>query len=283
MQRPDPYATDFGHDGEVPEGDTIFRAAAQLRAALVGKRLVELEVRRDTRGQRVPEPGTSITEVEAAGKHLLVHFGDGSVLHTHMQMTGAWHVYGPGERWRRPGHTARAVLRVDDGTTAVCFAAPIVELRRERDARDRATRASRMLERLGPDLCDAGADLDAVLGRLARLPPDTELAAALLDQRVAAGIGNVFKSEICWAERLSPFTPVASLDEPARRRIYETARHQLTSNLATPRRATYGAGLAVYRRAGRRCPRCGDTIKTGRDQSGRSTFWCSGCQRDARQ
>ena len=88
-------------------------------------------MRRDPRGRRGPEPGTAITAVDAAGKHLLMRFADGHVLHTHMQMTGAWHVYRPAERWRRPGHTARVVVRVDDGTTAVCFAAPIVELRRE--------------------------------------------------------------------------------------------------------------------------------------------------------
>src|ERR1700722_15517271 len=117
----------------VPEGDTIFRAATQLRAALVGQQLVELELPRDPRGRRGPEPGTTITAVDAAGKHLLVHFSDGHVLHTHMQMTGAWHVYTRGQRWRRPGHTARVILRVDDGTSAVCFAAPIVELRHERD------------------------------------------------------------------------------------------------------------------------------------------------------
>jgi endonuclease-8 len=265
---------------DMPEGDTIFRAATRLRAALVGKRLVELELRRDPRGRRGPEPDTAITAVEATGKHLLVHFGDGHVLHTHMQMTGAWHVYRPAERWRRPGHTARVVVRVDDGTTAVCFAAPIVELRRERDGRTRPTRASRMLERLGPDLCESGIDLDAVLARFASLEPDTELAAALLDQRVAAGIGNVFKSEICWAERVSPFTAIAELDDPTRRRIYETAHVQLTSNLSTGRRTTYGRGLAVYGRAGRRCPRCGDKIISRRDRAARSTYWCPRCQPD---
>jgi endonuclease-8 len=273
---------DVGHDGDVPEGDTIFRTAAQLRAALVGKQLIELEVRRDTRGRRGPEPGTEITAVDAAGKHLLMRFADGHVLHTHMQMTGAWHVYGAGQRWRRASHTARVVVRVDDGTTAVCFAAPIVELRRDGDGHDRPSRASRMLERLGPDLCESDVDLDAVICRLASLEPDTELAAALLDQRVAAGIGNVFKSEICWAERVSPFTQIVDLDEATRRRIYETARAQLTSNLATSRRTTFANGLAVYRKAGRRCPRCGATIMSRRDRATRSTYWCPRCQPEPR-
>ena len=261
----------------MPEGDTIFRAAAQLRGALAGKTLVELEVRRDPRGRRGPEPGTTITAVEATGKHLLVHFDDGHVLHTHMQMTGGWHVYPDAStRWRRPAHTARIVLRVDDGTTAVCFGAPIVELRRERD--ERVTRATRMLDNLGPDLCAAEFDVDAALERMASVPAETELGAVLLDQRVAAGIGNVYKSEVCWAERLSPFTPIGSLDDATRRRIYETARHQLTSNLGTGRRATYGRGLAVYGRARRPCPRCRAPIVSRRDQSARSTYWCPRCQ-----
>jgi endonuclease-8 len=262
----------------VPEGDTIFRAATQLRAALVGKELVALEIRRDPRGRRAPEPGTTITAVDATGKHLLIHFSDGQVLHTHMQMTGAWHVYTPGQRWRRPGHTARVVLRVIDGTSAVCFAAPIVELRRDGDLRERPTPASRMLDRLGPDLCVPDVDLDAVTKRLDALDPATELAAALLDQRVAAGIGNVYKSEVCWAERLSPFTPIGALDAPARLRIYTTAQQQLTSNLTTSRRTTYRNGLAVYRRARLPCPRCGTTIKTRRDATNRSTYWCPTCQ-----
>jgi endonuclease-8 len=262
----------------VPEGDTIFRAATQLRAALVGKELVELEIRRDPRGRRAPEPGTTITAVESTGKHLLMHFSDGQVLHTHMQMTGAWHVYAPGQRWRRPGHSARVVMRVADGTSAVCFAAPIVELRRDGDLRERPTRASRMLDRLGPDLCETGVDLDAVVARLALLDPATELAVALLDQRVAAGIGNVFKSEVCWAERVSPFVALADLDEPTRRRIYETAQRQLTSNLTSGRRTTYRNGLAVYHRARLPCPRCGTAIKTRRDGTNRSTYWCPSCQ-----
>jgi endonuclease-8 len=263
----------------MPEGDTIFRAAARLRGALVGKELVDLEVRRDPRGRRGPEPGTLITAVEAAGKHLLVRFDDGHVLHTHMQMTGSWQIYRAGERWRRPGHTARAILRVD-GVTAVCFAAPIVELRREGDGRERSTRAARMLERLGPDLCTPDVDLDAVVARLATLAPGTELAAALLDQRVAAGIGNVFKSEVCWAERVSPFTTIENIDESTRRRIFETAQRQLVDNLTTDRRTTYGNGLAVYRKAGRGCPRCSTVIRSRHDRTGRSTYWCPRCQPD---
>jgi endonuclease-8 len=192
-------------------------------------------------------------------------------------MTGAWQVYPDAStRWRRPAHTARVVLRVADGTTAVCFGAPVVELRRERA--ERVTRATRMLANLGPDLCAAEFDVDAALARVVSMPPGTELGTVLLDQRVAAGIGNVYKSEICWSERVWPFAPIGSLDDATRRRLYATARRQLTGNLGTGRRATYGRGLAVYGRARRPCPRCRATIVSRRDQSGRATYWCPGCQ-----
>ena len=171
-------------------------------AALAGRELRRVEIRRDPRGVRPPPPGTRVTEVVARGKHLLVRFDDGATLHTHMQLHGIWHVYRPHARWRRPAHTARVVLEVDDGTTAVCFNAPVVELRRDA-ARPGTSRALRSLEQLGPDLCGAEADLDRVLERLHDVPADAPIGDVLLDQRVAAGIGNVFKSEICWARRVS--------------------------------------------------------------------------------
>ncbi|HEX4492210.1 MAG TPA: DNA-formamidopyrimidine glycosylase family protein [Acidimicrobiia bacterium] len=261
----------------MPEGDTIHRAAAQLRGALAGKRVVKVEVRRDPRGRRGVEPGATVTEVVAQGKHLLIHFDDGHVLHTHMQLTGAWQVYAPGERWRRPAHTARVVLEVEGGTTAVCFAAPLVELRTE-NARD-VTHAANAIAALGPDLCLDAPDLDAVLARVARLDPATELALVLLDQRVAAGIGNVYKSEVCWAEKVWPFTPIGALADATRRRMYATAHRQLRANLGTKRRVTYQGGLAVYGKAGRLCPRCRTRIvrRGGRDDE-RVTYWCPTCQ-----
>jgi endonuclease-8 len=263
----------------VPEGDTIHRWADRLRTAIGGHAVRRFELRRDPHGLRPPPPGTVVTDVEARGKHLLVRFDDGATLHTHMQMLGAWHVYRPGERWRRAQHRARVVLEVDDGTTAVCFDAPIVELRRERMTRAPSS-ADRSLARLGPDLCLDAADLDEALRRLATLPPDTLLGDALLDQRVAAGVGNVFKSEVCWAHRLHPSTPIARLDDATRRAVYETAHAQLRANANRPgRRVTYQGGLAVYGKHNRPCPRCRTTIRrawTGRDD--RVTYWCPTCQ-----
>jgi endonuclease VIII len=262
----------------MPEGDTVHRWADRLRIALCGRALTRVEIRRDTRGLRPPAPGARVTDVEARGKHLLVHFDDGATLHTHMMLDGVWHVYRPRAGWRRAAHRARVVLEVDDGTTAVCFDAPIVELRREGRARP-ATRATDSLDHLGPDLCGDAPDVDTVLDRLAAIAGDTTIGEALLDQRVAAGVGNVFKSEICWARRVHPSTPVGALMPDVRRALYETAHAQLRANIGGGRRVTYRGGLAVYGKQRRPCPRCRAPIQrawTGRDP--RVTYWCPRCQ-----
>ena len=263
----------------MPEGDTIYRSAARLQTAIAGKRIASLEIRRDPRGRRAPEPGTLIEDVSARGKHLFVRFADGQVLHTHMQLTGAWHVYTKGERWRRPGHTARVVLEVDDGTVAVCFAAPLVELRSQTRDALAASPAARAVERLGPDLCAPEPDLDDVLARLRSLDPATEIGVALLDQNVAAGIGNVYKCEVCWIERVSPFARLDAVDDATRRRLFATAHRLLRANLGSSRRVTYAGGLAVYGRAGRPCPRCRARVRRTRvADADRVSFWCPTCQ-----
>ncbi|HZB71948.1 MAG TPA: DNA-formamidopyrimidine glycosylase family protein, partial [Acidimicrobiales bacterium] len=185
----------------MPEGDTIHRTARTLHAALAGRRVVRFEAPR-LRVRPFPD-GTVVEGVEARGKHCLVRFDDGRVLHTHMRMTGSWHLYRPGERWRKSPGAARVVLEVAptgdrDGWVAVCFAAPVVELVDEA--------AGPVAAHLGPDLCRVDADLDEAARRLGALPAATELGDALLDQRVAAGIGNVYKSEACFAAALDPFT-----------------------------------------------------------------------------
>jgi endonuclease-8 len=262
----------------VPEGDTIHKAARRLRDALAGHEVTRFELRRDPRGLRPPAAGAHVTSVDARGKHLLLEFDDGATLHTHMQLTGAWHVYEPGERWRRPAHRARVVLEVDDGTTAVCFDAPVIELRRD-DRPTPSTRAQRSLERIGPDLSVPAPNLELVLEHLAAVDPATDIAAVLLDQRVASGVGNVFKSEICWACRVHPFTAIGQLDALVRRELYRTAHRLLLANAGTTRRVTYGGGLAVYGRARRPCPRCRTAITmTRRSDPPRSTYWCPRCQ-----
>jgi endonuclease VIII len=258
----------------MPEGDTIFRAATVLRRALAGKVVERFET---PRLRTTPFPdGTHVTGVEARGKHLLIAFDDGRVLHTHMQMSGSWHVYAPGQRWHRPEHQLRVRIDVPDAI-AVCFNAPVVELLSERELARHPRLAA-----LGPDLCSPDADLDEVLRRLERVDGATAIGVVLLDQRVACGIGNVYKSEVLFAERVDPFAPLSSLDDGTRRRVYARAGELLRANLEGGRRVTAPGGVAVYRKAGRACPRCRSTIEMRRQgEAARSTYWCPNCQRVA--
>ncbi len=255
----------------MPEGDTIFRTAATLRRALVGEALVAFEAPRLR--ARPPSPGTRVTSVEARGKHLLIGFNDGRVLHTHMQMFGSWHVYRPGERWWKPATAARAALETQ-GHVAVCFSAPVVELLAVHEFR-----LHPRLSALGPDLCSPTADLDEALRRLAGLPPGTEVGVALLDQRVACGVGNVYKSETLFACRVDPFARVEDLEPATGRALLTTASDLLRRNLDGGPRVTFEGGLAVYARAGRPCPRCGTPIRSRRQgEAARTTYWCPSCQ-----
>jgi endonuclease-8 len=254
----------------VPEGDTIFRTASVLRRTLAGKPLVRFEAPRLRFGPF--GPGVLVRSVEARGKHLLISFDDERLLHTHMQMSGSWHVYPTGARWRRPAHRVRAIVEVP-GAVAVCFDAPIVELLRERDVARHPRLAA-----LGPDLCSPAVDLDEVLARLDRLQEDSEIGVALLDQRVASGIGNVYKSETLFACRVDPFARLADLAATTRRELYATASELLRRNLDGGPRTTAPCGLAVYRKTGRPCPRCGSPITSRRQgESARTTYWCPSC------
>ena len=258
----------------MPEGDTIHRVADRLRPALAGRLLERFEAPRAI-GPR-PAAGVIVVSVEANGKHLLIAFSDGVVLHTHLRMTGTWHLYRSGSRWRLPGHLARAVVGVADWE-AVCFKAPVVDLYREPPAH-----LPRPLDHLGPDLCLEDPPVEEVLDRLAsRADDDTEIAPLLLDQRVAAGIGNVFKSEVLWACGVSPFTKVRGLDVDTRRRLIATAARQLRANVSLPgeRSTLPGGGLAVYGRRGRPCPRCATPIlQRLQGEDPRFTYWCPRCQ-----
>ncbi len=205
------------------------------------------------------------------GKHLLIAFAGGIVLRTHLRMSGSWHLYRTGERWQKPAHLVRALVEVD-GWVAVCFSAPVVELER-----------SPPVGHLGPDLCRPDADVDECVARMATLAdPATELADVLLDQRIACGVGNVYKSEVCWACRVPPRTPIGLVDEPTRRALIDVATRQLRANLTGgPRQTVSGAPgtLAVYGRAGQPCRRCGTPIRVARTgPHARSTYWCPTCQ-----
>jgi endonuclease-8 len=261
----------------MPEGDTIARSAARLRAAIQGRVVVGVAAPRWAGA--LPAVGERVTEVVSIGKHLEVEFSGGLILSTHMRMTGSWHIYRPGERWRRPRREVRVVVETDEWV-AVCFSAPDVSFARRRapgaDGRPGGTKGTL---HLGPDLCRPDADLEECVRRFEILDPGLTVAEALLDQRVCCGVGNVFKSEVCWAERLDPFTAVRDVPADLRRRLVTTAARQLRANLDTARRTTVPEGLAVYGRADRRCRRCGSTVNMRRHGiHARSTYWCPGCQ-----
>jgi len=211
--------------------------------------------------------------VRAVGKNLLVEFDSGLVLHTHMKMTGSWHIYRAGERWQRGAHLMRVLLDVGEWV-AVCFSAPVVQTYHA------AASAPSPVAHLGPDLCDPDPDLDAVIERMGTIPePHASLADVLLDQRVSCGIGNVYKSEALWACRLSPFAPLSSIDNEQRRSLIRTVWKQLRANLDTAQRTTVPGGLAVYGRRNQPCRACSGLVEMCRfGDSPRSTYWCPRCQ-----
>ncbi|HEY0442653.1 MAG TPA: DNA-formamidopyrimidine glycosylase family protein [Candidatus Limnocylindrales bacterium] len=258
----------------MPEGDTLARTAAGLRPYLVGRSVTAAR-------SRAPGPqvarvvGATITAVDSVGKNLLIRFDNGLEIRTHLRMNGSWHRYRPGETWRRPPSRARLVLEVP-GAVAVCFDAPVVELFEQRTESLHPS-----LSRLGPDLLDAGFDANEALRRLrhpARAP--MSIAEALLDQRALAGIGNIWKNETLFAERVSPFTLVGDIDDETLARLVATARRLLTASAASSRPAR----MAVYGRAGRPCPRCGTLIEATQHggELPRTTYWCPRCQPSTR-
>jgi endonuclease-8 len=252
----------------MPEGDTLHRAARRLRPALVGGDLVRFEAPH-LRGDR-PRTGELVTGVEAVGKHLLIEFSGGLILRTHLGMAGSWRLFEQGQRWTKPRHLLRALVVVP-GWEAVCFSAPQVQIHREDP-----------VGHLGPDLCTPDPDLDEVLRRFAAAPPDIEIGVALLDQRLASGIGNVYKSEVLHRCRVDPFAPLATVPEPVRRQLLSVANRLLLHNLTTSRRTTAvgpPGALAVYGRARRPCPACGTPVRMARQgPQARSTYWCPRCQ-----
>jgi len=255
----------------MPEGDTLWNHAARLRPALVGQAVTDLRVHRNRK--RGPRSGVKVEAVEAAGKHLLITFDDGVILHTHLQMTGEWHLYKTDQRWRNERGAMRALVATE-GHVAVCFAAPTVALYHPAEA------AQRPWDRIGPDLCHAEPDFDSVVANLAATEQTRQIADVLLDQTLAAGIGNVYKSETLWFCRLSPFVELAAIENEKRRTLYERAAGLLHQNLGRARRQTFRNGLAVYGRGRRDCPRCHSTIRRIEhgDDLVRVSYWCPRCQ-----
>lgn len=261
----------------MPEGDTIFRAARTLRSWLEGR---EITAARSQRARVPPERlvGRTVEAVEARAKHLLIRLSSGDVVHTHMRMTGSWHVYSAGERWRKPAWKARLVLEAGD-RVAVCFEAPVVELL---SASDVASHPA--ISRLGPDVLVDPLDLEEVRRRAARRPPTTTVGDLLLDQQVVSGIGNIYRCEALFARRLHPEVALSDLGDPDLDALVTTASRLMRANLAPAQGfgRDFGAGPgrpAVYGRGGRPCVRCGTSIASARlGAQARDAWWCPSCQ-----
>lgn len=250
----------------MPEGDTIWRVAAALRARILGE-VVERSSHTGFEGRRVEA-------VDAVGKHLIIRFEGGWAVRTHLGMFGSWWVFRPRERWSLPAWQARVVLETRDWV-AVCFLAPTVEVTRQPE---------QALRGLGPDLLAPEVDLDLVVRRARMLGGETPLGVLLLDQRVAAGIGNVYRCEILWAKRRSPWQPQEELDDPELRDLYAYGMEALRLNLhgvGYRRRFPDHARAAVHSRGGRPCPRCGTPVEVRRQGTlARFTWFCPSCQPD---
>jgi endonuclease-8 len=264
----------------MPEGDTLARTADGLRPHLIGRTVIAARARAGAQVGRLV--GAQVEAVEALGKNLLMRFSNGLELRTHLRMHGTWHRYRPGERWRRPA--GRAVLVVEvEGAVAVCFDAPVVELF---EARAEAIHPA--LARLGPDLLAAQFDAGEAVRRF-REPEraSTTIGEALLDQRLVAGIGNIYRSEVLFAERLNPFVTVDVVDDATLEKIVLTARRILRTSAGRERGSRAGVGRArastrawVYGRAGRPCRRCGTLVRSSRlgRELPRAVYWCPACQ-----
>jgi endonuclease-8 len=255
----------------MPEGDTLARTAAGLRPWLIGRPVLAARTSGPGAVPKVERVvGATVTAVESIGKNLVIRLDNGLELRTHLRMHGSWHRYQPGERWRRPPGRARLVVEVE-GSVAVCFDAPVVELFEER-----AEGLHPSLASLGPDLLAPRPDVDEAVRRL-RDPAraDRAIGEALLDQRALAGIGNEVKNEALWQASCPPWALVRTLDERLLRRLVELGRDILREGAATGRRPRH-----VYRRPGRPCRRCGTLIRVVHQGSElpRLTFWCPGCQ-----
>ncbi|HWC12342.1 MAG TPA: DNA-formamidopyrimidine glycosylase family protein [Acidimicrobiales bacterium] len=266
----------------MPEGDVLHRTAATLQRWLAGRGVTAAT----TRAPGLPAGrlvGQRVAGVEASGKHLLVRFASGDVLHTHLRMSGSWHVYSEGERWRRPPAQARLVLTCGE-RLAVCFNAPVVEL-----LLPEGEKVHPALAGLGPDILAEDFDADAARRRARDRPGGLALGELLLDQRVVAGVGNIWRCEALFLERRNPWTAQESLTDAELDALLATARRLMQASAARNggpplRSGTQPAPRWVYRRHGRPCRRCGTLVAARRQgEQARTAYWCPACQPPGRE
>ena len=267
----------------MPEGDTIHKLAAALRKELLGAELGELWLRQAGEVDRLS--GEEVGPVDALGKHLLLGLGEDWLLRTHLRLGGDVHRYTDDEGWRRPRSEAVAILAAGD-RVYVWFEPAEAELFRARDLPGHPR-----LSRLGQDLLGERLDFEAVVQRARATGEERLVADVLLDQTVAAGIGNIYKSEVLFLAGVSPFTRLQALDDTQVAGLYLTAREMMHRNVGPgPRTTRNGSGpkgsflpgeprLWVYKRTGKRCLLCGTAVRvTTEGEQGRATYHCPSCQ-----
>lgn len=263
----------------MPEGDTVARAARRLHAALAGRVLLRSDFR-VPRFATADVTGSTVLDVTPRGKHLLIRCSDGTTVHSHLGMTGSWRTYAAGEAWRGgPDWQVRAVL-ANDAYVAVGYQLPVLDVLATADE-------AAVVGHLGPDVLGEDWDLDRVVAT-ALVHPEREVGMVLLDQRVLAGLGNVYRIEACFLAGLTPWTPVGDVGDLAR--LVSRARQLVQANATRDERVTTGVDrrgerLWVYGRAGRPCRRCGSRVLVAEQApadapaEARVTYWCPHCQR----
>ena len=259
----------------MPEGDTIRTAANRVGAALIDADIVALETPHPRFGRdRWPEKlaGQKVRAVDAHGKHLMIRFEGGLTIHSHLRMSGSWGVYPRGKRWHRGRHRAWLVIRTPDHEV-VQFDGPVLEL-----MTDGRTRFDPRINQLGPDVLADEFDESAFIRRLRMDDQTRTLGDALLDQRIVAGIGNVWKAESCWRAEIDPWRRLSDVSDEEALRVIREVRPPMFESVANgfPKSET----LFVYKRADTPCSRCKTLIEArGQGDDNRTTFWCPGCQR----
>ena len=243
----------------MPEGDSLHRAARKLQM-LVGEQVAVETPHPRAAAERVAErlDGRRLLGVEAIGKNLLLSFEGGLVLRSHLRMSGRWQVVERGAS----RHGKPWLVLTGEEREALLWNGPVLEL------------TSRATRRLGPDILAEPPDLAAMVANLRRAQPSRELGDALLDQRLVAGIGNVWKAEALWRAQLSPWLGLGEASDEELERVLVEASRLMRASLDRGRNER-----AVYRKAGRPCPRCGERIRSrGQGDANRTAYWCPGCQ-----
>jgi len=257
----------------VPEGDTVYRSARNLAEVLDGTVLTRCDIRVPNFAT-VDLTGETVHEVVTRGKHLLMRVGE-FTLHSHLKMEGSWHIYREGSRWRRPAFQARAII-ANEQVTAVGFELGLFEVIRTADEDE-------VVGYLGPDLLGPDWDAQVALENI-RSQPEREIGLALLDQRNLAGLGNVYRCELCFLRGVLPTRPVAEVNDLER--MVALGKKLIEANKNRVERTTTGtlrgATDWVYGREGKPCLRCGTRIMRGElgntELQLRDTYWCPHCQ-----